>query len=193
MTDGLFPSAVRVHPGVVDAALGDLGGAVGVARRSFQVEGVEYIDVDLSAETLEQFVIERRQTFYEKKIVFTRVRLRRSSVEAHATPLPNPVDLGLFYRRRSEIINAISREWYERIGDAEQDPTAQAVDVAARLSRRRALLIAAGVGVTAVGVAAAAVGSCESAPSRTGSWGRSDGGYNGYASHGYGGHGGFGS
>ncbi|HXX66760.1 MAG TPA: hypothetical protein VEK07_06250 [Polyangiaceae bacterium] len=199
MTQDITVQALRVRPGVIDAALGDLGGAVGVARRSFEVDGIEYVDIDLSAETLDEFAMERRQSFYDKKIVFTRVRMNRRNVEPYDLPL-NPIAVALYYRRRAERVDAISREWYERVGNAEQDPTADAVDLAARVSRRRALLVAAGLGAVAVGVVASAINSCESAISRSGSWDRADGGSVGYGWHGgyggggYGGYGGgFGS
>ncbi|MGA7121663.1 MAG: hypothetical protein WBY94_16270 [Polyangiaceae bacterium] len=178
--------AVRVRPGVVEATLGDVAGVVGVARRAFEVGGVEYVDVDLSAETIEQFPVERRNSFYDRKIVFTRLRLPRTSVEPEEASSSNPIDLPLFYRRRAEIQRVVSGEWYHRVGNVEQDPTAEAADVAGRVSRRRAMLIAAGVGVVVVGVAAYAVSSCQQDESRNGSWGRSGGGYGGYHGGGFG-------
>jgi hypothetical protein len=93
MTEGYRPMAVRVRPGVVEATLGDVGGVVGVARRVFEVGGVEYVDVDLSAETIEQFPVERRNSFFDRKMVFTRPRLPRTSVEPDEASSSNAIDL----------------------------------------------------------------------------------------------------
>src|SRR3974390_2416467 len=92
MTESFSPVAVRVLPGVIDATLGDVGVAVGVARRAFAVGDVELVDIDLSVQPVEQFPSERRSSFYEQKIVFTRLRLPRICVKPNDPSQWSPVD-----------------------------------------------------------------------------------------------------
>ena len=164
-------SAVRVRAGCQHPTLGAIGGWEGTVLRTFTAGGGTYVDMQLSDRTIAGLGGAERERFYGSKIVFTRVRLARSDTE--------PISAGA--AARPEATARAQREWYDRVGSHEQDPTKFVADRAAPgkvdMGRRQALVSLVTVGATLMIVLALAEQNCNNDNSGTGrgSWGRSGG------------------
>jgi hypothetical protein len=163
--------AVRVRPGCQHPTLGAIGGWEGTLLRSFNAGGVTYVDLQVSEGTIAGLSGAERGRFYGSKIVFTRVRLPRSFVEPFSTgETPRP-----------EVMARAQREWYDRIGSNEQDPTKFVADRAAPgrvdTGRRQALRSLVTIGATLMILLALAEQNCnnDKSGSGRGSWRRSGG------------------
>lgn len=168
----LAGSGVQVHPGVTHPTLGAIGGWEGRVLRSFVVEGTAYLDIEMSPSTLGALGAKGRSAFYERKVVFTRFRVRAGDVE----PLPAAV------QAQAELLESRAQhEWFNEVGAKETDPTKFVADRAAGgsgavdLGRRQALRLMAGVAGSMMLLSILLNRDCNNGRSGTGSWGRSGG------------------
>lgn len=156
----------RQHP-----TLGAVGGWKGTVLRSFTAGGVAYLDVEISSKTIAGLSREERARYYAHKLVFTRIRVAERDTE----PLPVP----LVRVERADIVGQTQREWYNDVGEQEQDPTKFVADRTATqhvdVGRREAIRSLVGVGAFLVIMLAVMQRDCSRDSSGTGSWGRSGG------------------
>jgi hypothetical protein len=162
---------VRVSTGYIHPVLGSIGGWKGPVLRSFTAGGTRYLDLELSAGTIRGLPKEEVAAFFQKAVVFTRIRLPERATET-TSPEGNEV-------RQLEATKAVQRRWYAEIGKAIVDPTQIAANEAGEPDideRRRKLLVglaAAGLAILVLEVAK------QSDRSGSGSWGRAGGGFHG--------------
>ena len=165
-------SGVRIRQGVTHPTLGPIGGWEGTVMRSFTAGGTEYLDVEMSPSTLGSLGAKGRSAFYERKIVFTRFRVRANDAEA----LPAAV------QPQKELLESrAQREWFEEVGAKESDPTKLVADRAAGgsgkvdMGRRQMMRQLVTAGVILMIVVALIDENCNTGRSGSGSWGRSGG------------------
>ncbi len=168
---------VQVAPGCRDSVMGDISGWQGRVIRRFTVGTVVYLDLELLAATLERITADQRREFFKGNVCFTRVRVKESAVQ----DIESTDDKA----QRSKLQARIQHEWYELVGQNQDDPTKRASDeLYSQLrdpSKRRTMqtMIAVGIGAVALAFTAA---RCDNGCGYAGggsSWGRVGGGYYG--------------
>ncbi len=168
MTPG---TTVRVRSGYQHPALGAIGGWEGAVLRPFTVEGILYVDIEVTAKTIAGLSGSERGRYYNNKIVFTRVRLAQKDAEVIPTPA--------IQRTPSEAFAAAQHEWYDEVGEHEPDPTKFVADRTAGAGvdqgRRQAIRSLVGIGAFMVILIAFMRDNCNRGNSGGGSWGRSGG------------------
>jgi len=165
-------SGVVVRPGVTHPTLGAIGGWEGTVLREFSAGGTRYLDIEISPSTLGAMGTKGRSAFYERKIVFTRFRVKADDTE----PLPAAV------QPQKELLESRAQhEWFQEVGAKEADPTKLVADRTAGgsagvdLGRRQALRMMMGVAGSMMLLAILLNRDCNNGRSGNGSWGRSGG------------------
>lgn len=165
---------VQIRTGCSHPLLGDVGEWRGAVLRTFAVEGVTYLDIELTGETQSAIENERKKKFYREKIVFTRIRIPRSDT--------NPVDCAENRVRRHDAVAAMQAGWFKEIGASLGDPTlaltGESGGGAVDESRRAVLKTLAMAGA---GILLLAITQCNQCNNQDGSgtWGRGGGGFYG--------------
>jgi hypothetical protein len=167
-------TSVRISPGYEHPSLGDVGGWEGAVLRSFAVNGVTYLDLEMTANTLSKIPEADRERFFTSKTVFTRIRIAQNNVSA--------AGLAEDSSKRFDVISGIQRDWYKEVGVREPDPTQYVADRAGDegvdVGRREAMQTMVRFGALLF-LIMYLIYYYEHDDSNNGSWGRSGGGYYG--------------
>ena len=111
---------VRVRDGVRHPRLGSIDGWVGIILRSFAVRGDTFLDLELTSDSIGKLSLEKKQSLFEARIIFTRVRIAANNTER--------INLSESDSARLSAIRNIQAEWYVDVGSRQLDPTAFAAE-----------------------------------------------------------------
>ena len=167
---------VRVRPGTMHPVLGNVALWAGVVQRSFVVGGVEYLDIAVSAETLQAMPAAVRSACYRQKIVFSRLRIASDAVEP--APGLDP------YRTQAEAAAyqpLLQLRWFMECGSQRSDPTPASSEEFGQATRRAAIIVGGFVALSVLASMLATMAEsdagCDGGTGSSGNWGRAGGGY----------------
>lgn len=152
---------LKVVDGYIHPIVGDISGWEGTALRYFNFGGIDYVDMRFTASTLKNVSLEERKEFFEKRVIFSKTRIRVDKTIETEVVTSGKVDL--------------QNEWFEMVGSYEIDPTAVLSNSESNgpsIIGRREFLSFAVIGISAAILMSAAATCNENAYVQHDNWGR---------------------